>query len=99
VQVSQNAAEAQYAREHRRFLEQHRPDVLASLRQQNNLDSYLSSIGEQARDRLGSLMAEHMNSAEVQKLPHLDRVRSLQNRRMEVEELIRDELINQPLKD
>jgi hypothetical protein len=73
--------------------------VLAGLRQQNDLDSYLSSIGEQAKGHFLSLMAEHGNSKAVQSLPHLERVSSLANRRMEVEELIQDELINQPLKD
>jgi hypothetical protein len=89
----------EYAQQHRRFLEQHRPDVLAGLRQQNDLDSYLSSIGEQAESRFDHLMAEHGNSKAVQSLPHLERVSSLQNRQMEIEELIQDELINQPLKD
>jgi hypothetical protein len=63
------------------------------------VDSYLSSIGEQAENRFSNMMAEHGNSKEVQNLPQLDRVSSLANRRMEIEALIQDELINQPLKD
>jgi hypothetical protein len=44
-------------------------------------------------------MMKHANSPAVQKLPHLERVRELQARRHEVEELIQHELILQPLRE
>ena len=86
-----------FAKEHREFLENSRPDVLSALRQSGDLDSYLSSVGEEAEERLANLMHQYNNSPEVQKLPHQERVRALQNRQMEADELVRDELINQPL--
>jgi hypothetical protein len=56
-------------------------------------------VWSQAADRFEDLMFQHKNSPEVQSLPHQDQVMSLQSRRREAEELVRDELINQPLKD
>ena len=85
-----------YAEEHKRFLEEHNPDVL---RKQSDPTSYLSSVGQEAEDRHLHLMLQHNNSKEVQKLPHLDRVRELQSRNQEVSELVRHDLIHQPLKD
>ena len=43
------------------------------------------------------LMSRHNNSEEVQKLPHLERVRELQSRHHEVEEMLRHDLILQPV--
>lgn len=85
-----------YAEEHKRFLQEHRPDVWRRL-QQDDPNSYLSSVGQQAAQRFMDLMSKHSNSPAVQKLPHLQRVQELQSRRHEVEELIQHELIFQPL--
>ena len=59
--------------------------------------SYLSSVGEQAAEMYEQLMSRHNNSKEVQKLPHLERVRELQSHHHEVEEIIRHDLILQPV--
>jgi hypothetical protein len=82
-----------YAEEHRRFLEENNPTVLSG---QDDPTSYLYSVGSQAAERLGHFMAKYANSPEVQKLPHLARVRALQSRQHELEEIIRDEIICQP---
>jgi hypothetical protein len=79
-----------YAEEHRRFLDENNPSVL---RGQSDLHSYLSSVGEAAAERLEHQMAKFANSPEVQKLPHLERVRALQNHRQSVEEQIMHDLI------
>ena len=89
----------EYAQEHLRFLEQNRPDVLAAIRRSGDLNSYLSSVGDQASDRFLTLMMQHKNSPEVAKLPYQARVTSLQSRRREADELVRHDLIHQPLKD
>ena len=99
MQYAKEPKAQEYAQEHLRFLEQNRPDVLADLRQQGDLNSYLSSVGQQASDRFLTLMMQHNNSPEVQKLQYQDRVMSLQSRRREADELVRHDLINQPLQD
>jgi hypothetical protein len=43
------------------------------------------------------LMHSHNRKPEVQKLPHMEKVRELEGRRHEVEEVIRHDLIFQPL--
>jgi hypothetical protein len=88
-----------YHEEHRRFLAENRPDVLAALRQSGDLNSYLSSVGETASERLDHAMRELWADPEHQKLPFPDRVKALQNRQQEMEEVIRHDLIHQPLED
>jgi hypothetical protein len=85
--------------EHRRFLEENRPDLLTALQWSGDLDDYLTSIGETASERLSDAMRGMLNDPQHQKLPHLERVRALQNRQQETEELIRHDLILQPTGD
>ena len=75
-----------WAAEHRRFLEENRPDVLRELQKSGSLDSYLSSVGETASERLSHAMRELLNDNEHQELPYLERARALQNRQQETEE-------------
>lgn len=88
-----------FQEEHHKFLRENRPDVLAGLRQSGSLDSYLSSVGETASQRLEHALSQHLSDPEVQKLPFQERVRELQNRRQSEEEVIRNDLIHQPLAD
>jgi ATP-dependent Zn protease len=88
-----------YRREHREFLATNRPDVYAALLRSGRLDSYLNSVGETASERLEHVMSQHLADKELQKLPHLERVRQLQNRHQEAEEIIRNDLILQPVED
>jgi hypothetical protein len=90
---------SQFEEEHRRFLEENRPDMLAALQQAGELDDYLTSIGETASDRLDHAMRQLRHSKEHQKLPYLERVKALQNRQQEMEEQIRHDLILQPIED
>jgi Transposon-encoded protein TnpV len=78
-------------------LQESRPNVLGKLRQSGNLDSYLCSVGEQAAEMYSDIMAKYMHSPEVQKLPHLARVRAIESRQPEAEEIVRNDIINQPL--
>ena len=87
----------EYAQEHKRFLEQSNPRVLSGLRRSGSLNSYLSSVGQQASDRFLTLMMQYKNSPEIEKLPYQDRVQALQSRRREADELVRHDLIHQPL--
>jgi hypothetical protein len=89
-----DAMEERFALEHKRFLEDHNPSVL---RGQSDADSYLSSVGRSAAEMFEHLMYQHMYSPAVRDLPHMEKVRELESRRHEVEELIRHDLIFQPL--
>lgn len=46
-----------------------------------------------------SQMRQYANSAEVQALPHIQRIQALQSRQHEIEEVIRDEILYQPRQD
>lgn len=85
-----------FAEEHKKFLEENAPDVLSK---QSNQKNYLSSVGEQATEMFDNLMMQYNNSPEIQKLPYQERVMALQSRRHEAEEIVRHDLIYQPLKD
>jgi Transposon-encoded protein TnpV len=89
----------EFEEEHRQFLQENAPHVLEGLRRSGTLDSYLASIGETASERLEHVMSQHLADKELQKLPHLERVRELQNRHQEAEEIIRHDLILQPVEN
>ena len=89
-----DAMEERFALEHKRFLEEHNPSVL---RGQSDADSYLSSVGQQAADMLEHLMIQAQHDPEVRKLQGPERARELRSRQLEAEELIRHDLIFQPL--
>jgi Transposon-encoded protein TnpV len=92
-----DAMAQRYAQEHLKFLQENNTAALEGFRQSGDLNSYLSSVGQQASDRFQALMMQHNNSPAVQKLPHQDRTRDLQSRRREVEEIVQHDVINQPL--
>lgn len=92
-----DAKAQEYSQEHKRFLEEHRPDVWRRL-QSSDPQSYLSSVGSQASDRFQSLMMDYAGSPQVKDLPYMEKVRALQSRRHEADEIVREELIHQPLK-
>ena len=80
--------------EHKRFLEDNNPSVL---RGQKDPNSYLSSVGEQASQMFRDLMMKFRNSPEANNLPHLELVKELQNRRESALEIVRHDLILQPV--
>jgi hypothetical protein len=84
-----------YAEEHERFLRENKPAVLRGLHRSGDLDSYLSSVGEQAAERFEMMMRQYANSPKVQNLPHAERVQALQSAREEAEEFVRHDIINQ----
>jgi len=86
-----------FAKEHREFLENNRPDVLSALRQSGDLDSYLSSVGEEASSLYDRMMSDHQQLHQGK--PYHDLVRELQAHQHGVVELIRHDLINQPLRE
>jgi hypothetical protein len=90
---------AEYAWGHLRFLKENRPDVLRDLRRSGDLNSYLSSVGEQASEMFMTLMMRYKNSQEVRELPFLEGVQALESRRHEVEETVLHDVIFQPLPD
>jgi hypothetical protein len=58
-----------YQEEHRRFLAENRPAVLSVLRQSGNLDSYLSSAGTTAIQRLDHALSQAQADPEIKDLP------------------------------
>jgi hypothetical protein len=56
-------------------------------------------VGETASERLEHALSQHLSDPELQKLPFQDRVRELQSRRLEAEEVIGHDLIHQPVED
>jgi hypothetical protein len=95
--LSQDPVAQRYAREHLRFLRENRPDVLEGLRQSGDLSSYLSSVGTQASERLEDAMTQA--SRATGNLPYQERVTALQNHHQSAEEMIRHDLIHQPLRE
>ncbi|HXW72555.1 MAG TPA: TnpV protein [Methylocella sp.] len=83
-----------YAEAHRKFLEENNPSVL---RGQSDPNSYLSSVGQQAEEMFEHLMIQRMHQPEVKNLPHLEKVRELEAFRHEADEIVRHDLIYQPL--
>ncbi len=88
-----------YQEEHHRFLRENRPDVLEALQRSGDLISYLSSVGQTASERLEHAMSVHFSDPELQKLPFIEKVQELQSRQLEAEEVIRHDLIHQPVED
>ena len=95
--LQDNPLAHQYAAEHRRYLQENRPDLLARYERSDRTRSYLSSVGEEAADLESRLMAEYQARPEVKALPYQARVRALQSRQAEVQELVRHDLILQPV--
>jgi hypothetical protein len=89
-----DSLEQEFALEHKRFLEQHNPSVL---RGQSDPDSYLSSVGRAAGERWEHLMSHYLRDKDLQKLPAPQRALALRSRQHSVEEVIRHDLIFQPL--
>jgi hypothetical protein len=81
-----------YAEEHRKFLVENNPSVLSGQKDQN---SYLSLVGQQAEEMFEHLMTQRRR--QVQDLPHLEKVRKLQAFRHQADEMVRHDLIYQPL--
>jgi hypothetical protein len=89
----------QFAAEHRRYLQENLPHVLDQFRNEGDLNSYLSSVGQSASDQYFHLLAEMDNAPEVQNLPFHERVVTLQNNQQSAEEIVRDKIIFQPRAD
>ena len=89
----------EFAKEHRRFLKDNRPDVYQQFKKDGDLFSYLSSVGNSAQEMYEHLLAKSNNRPEIQNLPFHQRVTASQNNRQSAEELVRDDIIFQPRAD
>lgn len=91
----------EYAKLHRKFLKEERPEVYAELQKQHpgeaSLTSYLSSVGQQASDLFDTLMMQTNSDPKVQALPYQERVSLLQSRRHEANEVVLHDVVHQPL--
>jgi len=85
-----------FAREHKEYLQNNRPDVLKGFQREGDLSRYLSSIGEQAESRMIDLHGQMNKQAGVNDLPYLQKVAALQNHHQSALEIVRDEIILQP---
>lgn len=95
-----DARAMEYARAHRRFLQQERPDVYKALladKGEGGLTSYLSSVGSQAAEMYEHLLAGKNNDPQVQNLPYHEKVARLQAHRHEANEVVLHDLVHQPL--
>ena len=88
-----------YAEEHLRYLKEAMPHGLRDLEKSGELAKHLISVGNEASLVEMDLMRKHHLSREVQNLPDLQRIRELQSRLAEVQELVRHDMIHQPTPD
>ena len=87
----------EFAKEHRRFLEENRPDVYAQFKKDGDLTSYLSSVGKSADEMYSTTLARANNRPDVQNLPYHQKVSRLQENQQSAMELVRHDVIQQPL--
>jgi hypothetical protein len=80
------------SRGHKKFA--HNPSVLSG---QSDPTRYLSLVGSQASDRFWHLMGQHLRDPELAKMSAPQRAQELQRREHEVEDLVRHDLILQPV--
>lgn len=90
----------EYAKEHHRFLKETRPDVLKGLQADpDGLTNYLSSVGKQAQSQYEALLAQMNNDPQVQSLPYHQKVSAFQNHQQSAAEIVRANVIHQPIED
>src|SRR5580704_1110318 len=89
-------AAVNYARLHRQFLQANCPDLIRVLAREGKLDQYLESVGNQAAERYLALIGSMANSQAVQSLPHEEKVEALQNHPLSADEIVMNEIVNQP---
>jgi hypothetical protein len=89
-------AAVNYARLHRQFLQANCPDLIRVLAREGKLDQYLQSVGNQAAERYLALIGSMANSQAVQSLPLEEKVKALQNHPLSADEIVMNEIVNQP---
>jgi hypothetical protein len=87
----------QFAEEHHKFLKENNPKLLAQLVQSGDLAEHLREIGESGEQMLEHEVEKLDNSPRVQNLPFMERVRELQSLQRSMMEIIRHDLIFQPI--
>jgi hypothetical protein len=92
-----NSLAKQYAEEHHRFLKQSNPRLLKSLHQSGDLEKHLHSTGENAALMHETIMSQGSQTKEMQEMPYLQRVQRLQSLHKSAQEMVRSDLIHQPL--
>jgi hypothetical protein len=86
-----------YGAEHERYLKEAVPALHRKLSASADLESHLRSVGNQASEMHQSMMAQAMK--QTLDLPYMDRVTALQGHRQAAQELVRHDLIHQPVPD
>jgi hypothetical protein len=56
-------------------------------------------VGRTASERLEQVMSQYLADKDLQKLPYQERVKELQSRHQETEEIVRNDPILQPARD
>jgi hypothetical protein len=87
----------EYAAEHERYLKEAVPKLHRKLSASGDLESHLRSTGEQAAEMHRSMMGQAMH--ETRDLPYPERVQALQGHLQATQELVRHDLIHQPVPD
>lgn len=84
----------EYAKLHRKSLQDNQPDVYAQLLKSGELQAHLSSIGSQASEMFEHLLAQKNNDPEVQSLPYHEKARRMASHVPEANEVVMRDLIN-----
>lgn len=85
----------EWAQEHLEFLQNSNPTLFKSLSQSGALPEHLHTVGETAASQQSQ--AHGAAIKETNSLPYMERVAELQSRRLSAREIIRHDLIHQPL--
>jgi len=88
-----------FAREHRKYLAENKPHMLAKLQRRGGLTGYLFSVGQSASEMFEHLLARKNADPEVQNFPYFEKVARMKAHQHEAEEVVRDEIIYQPRDD
>jgi tellurite resistance protein len=88
--------EVQFAREHGEHLQNCRPDEYKRLVQSGELNSYLSSVGQEAAEMYTTLLAQLNNDPSLRDLPFMERLSRLRSHPEIANEIVRHELVNPP---
>ena len=95
----QDSLAKQYGEEHERFLKETNPSLHKSLSRSGQLESHLHSVGNEASELHEAQMMKASQSKEMQSLPFQQRLERLQSLQQSTQEIVRHDLIHQPVKD
>jgi hypothetical protein len=94
MEWSSHLAES-YGKEHEQFLKEANPLLHKKLSQSGQLQAQVHSVGESAAETIQHVTAQNLR--ETNSLPPPEREKELRSRHLSMEEIVRHDLIHQPL--